>query len=148
MTKTDTVRALLDAIEGQRWDEARGYLSDDFEFSGATPQPVNADAWLAVHKAFAGGMPDFSFNARDIREEGGAVRLTVQPSATQTHELSLPMVGIPPIAPTGKRVQLAPEACTCVFQGDKLIAYQVQATPDGGVVGMLKQLGVALPAHG
>ena len=148
MTKTETVRALLSAIEGQRWDEARGYLSDDFEFSGATPQPVNADAWLAVHKAFAAAMPDFSFNARDILEQSGEVLLVLQPSGTQTRELALPMPGMPAIAPTGKRVQLPPEACDCAFQGDKLVSYHVQSTADGGVAGILKQLGAALPAHG
>jgi predicted ester cyclase len=145
MTKTETVRALLSAIEAQRWDEARGYLADDFAFSGAVPQPVNADAWLAVHKAFAAAMPDFSFNARDIREEESSVRLQVQPSGTQTRELALPIPGIPAIAPTGKRVQLAPESCACEFRGDKLISYHVHTTPGGGVQGILAQLGVAAP---
>ncbi len=145
MTMTETVRALLSAIEAQRWDEARGYLADDFTFSGATPQPVGADAWLAVHKAFAAAMPDFSFNASDIREEQGGVRLRVRPSGTQTRELALPIPGIPAIAPTGKRVQLMAEDCTCAFRGDKLVSYHVHETPGGGVKGILAQLGVAIP---
>ena len=148
MTRTETVRALLDAIEGQRWDEARGYLSDDFEFSGATPQPVNAGAWLAVHKALAAAMPDLSADTRGMREEDGKVQFTVQLAGTQTSALTLPIPGIPTIAPTGKHIQLPEEYCTVGFQGDKLVSYYVQTTADGGVAGILKQLGVALPAHG
>lgn len=147
MTKTDIVRALLNAIEGQRWDEARGYLSDDFEFSGATPQPVNADAWLAVHRALGAAMPDLRTNDHDFREEGGVVRFTVQLTGMQTGALALPIPGIAPIAPTGKRVVLPEEYCTVAFQGDKLSAYRVQTTGAGGVAGILAQLGVALPAH-
>lgn len=148
MTKTDIVRALLNAIVGQRWDEARGYLSDDFEFSGATPQPVNADAWLAVHKALGAAMPDLRTTDRDFREDGGVVRFTVQLTGTQTGALALPIPGIPTIAPTGKRVQLPEEHCTVGFQGDKLNSYHVQTTDEGGIPGILKQLGAPIPAHG
>ena len=147
MTKSETVRAVLDAIERQRWDEARSYLSDDFEFSGATPQPVNADAWLAVHKALGAAMPDLRADTRDMREEGGKVLFAVQLAGTQTGALALPIPGIPTIAPTGKRVRLPEEYCTVGFQGDKLVSYSVQTTDEGGIPGILKQLGVALPAH-
>ena len=93
MTKSGTVRALLTAIEQLRWDEAKGYLTEDFTFGGAVPQPLNTDAWLGVHKAFAAAMPDFSFNASDIREEQGGVRLRLQISGTQTRAMALPIPG-------------------------------------------------------
>lgn len=148
MTRSETVRALLTAIEQQRWDEAKSYLTDDYTFGGAVPQPISADAWLGIHKAFAAGMPDFNFNASDIREEQGIVRLRVQPSGTQTRELALPIPGVPAIAPTGKRVQLPAEPCTVEFRGDKIASYSVEEVPGGGVPGALAQLGAALPMHG
>lgn len=147
MTRSETVRALLTAIEQQRWDEAKGYLSDDFTFDGAVPQPISADAWLAVHKALAAAMPDFSFNASDIHEEQGVVRGKVQLSGTQTRELALPIPGVPAIAPTGRRVQLPVEECTCAFRGDQVASYSIETTPNGGVAGILSQLGAALPAR-
>ena len=113
MSNSETVRALLTAIEQLRWDEAKSYLADDFTLDGAAPQPLNAEAWLGVHKAFAAAMPDFSFNASDIHEEQGGVRLRVQISGTQTRAMALPVPGIPVIAPTGKRVQLPSEPCAC-----------------------------------
>ena len=146
MTKSGTVRALLTAIEQLRWDEAKGYLTEDFTFGGAVPQPLNTDAWLGVHKAFAAAMPDFSFNASDIREEQGGVRLRLQISGTQTRAMALPIPGAPFIAPTGKRVQLPAEPCACEFRGDKIASYIVEKVSGGGLPGILAQLGAALPA--
>jgi SnoaL-like polyketide cyclase len=148
MTMSETVRALLTAIEQQRWDEAKSYLTDDFTFDGAVPQPISADAWLGVHKALAVAMPDIRLNGSDIHEEQGMVRLHLQIAGTQTRELALPIPGIPSIAPTGKRVQLPQESCSCAFRGDKVASYTVETTPGGGVPGILAQLGAALPAHG
>lgn len=146
MTNSETVRALLTAIEQLRWDEAQGYLTSDFTFGGAVPQPLSADAWLGVHKAFAAAMPDFSFNASDIREEQGGVRLHLRISGTQTRAMALPVPGIPVIAPTGKRVQLPAESCTAHFRGDKIASYTVEKVSGGGLPGILGQLGAALPA--
>ena len=146
MSNSETVRALLTAIEQLRWDEAKSYLADDFTLDGAAPQPLNAEAWLGVHKAFAAAMPDFSFNASDIHEEQGGVRLRVQISGTQTRAMALPVPGIPVIAPTGKRVQLPSEPCACEFRGDKIASYTIEGGPGGGLPGILAQLGAALPA--
>src|SRR5262245_44947480 len=117
MKSAETVRALLAAIEARQWETARSYLADDFTFSGAVPQPISADAWLAVHRALAAAMPDLTFNASNIREEAGRVRGNVQVSGTQTRELALPIPGIPTIAPTGKRVTLPIEDIVCTFRG-------------------------------
>lgn len=148
MTSIETVRALLTAIDQQQWDEARSYLTDDFTFGGATPQPVGADVWLGLHKELAAAMPDFRTNGSDIREEQGKVRLYVSLAGTQTRTLALSIPGVPVIEPTGKRVQLPKEACEAEFRGDKIAAYTVESLPDGGIPGILAQLGAALPTHG
>jgi predicted ester cyclase len=148
MNAAETVKAVLTAIEQQQWDTARSYLADDFTFSGAVPQPLSADAWLGVHRALAAAMPDFSFNARDFREDGGKVYLTVAITGTQTRELALPVPGIPALAPTGKRVSMPAEACIATMSGDKLVDYNVSQVDGGGLPGILAQLGVSMPgAH-
>lgn len=148
MTRIETVQGLLTAIDQQQWDEARSYLTDDFTFGGAVPQPVGADVWLGLHKELAAAMPDLRTNGSDIREEQGVVRMYVQITGTQTRALALSIPGVPVIAPTGKRVQLPKEACTAEFRGDKIAAYSVESHPDGGIPGVLAQLGAALPTHG
>lgn len=145
MNAIETVRATLAAIEAQDWETARGYLTDDFTFSGAVPQPISAEAWLGVHRALGAAMPDFSFNVSGLREEQGVVSGTVQLTGTQTRELKLPIPGTPAIAPTGRHLSMAAENFTCTFRGDKISNYAVQPTPHGGVHGILEQLGA--PTH-
>lgn len=145
MNAVETVRAMLAAIEAQDWDTARGYLTDDFTFGGAVPQPISAEAWLGVHRALGAAMPDFSFNVSGLREEQGVVNGTVQLTGTQTRELSLPIPGTPVIAPTGRRLSSPAENFTCAFRGDKLSSYTVQPVAHGGVHGILEQLGA--PSH-
>ncbi len=149
MTTSELVRALLTAVEAQRWDEARGYLTDDFTFGdGAMPEPLGRDAWLTVHKAFVAAMPDFSFNARPFHDENGAAVGQVQLTGTQTRELKLPVPGIPAIPPTGKRLSLPAETITATTRGDQISAFIVSGVEGGGLQGVLSQLGASIPTHG
>jgi predicted ester cyclase len=147
MSTVETVRALLAAIEAGEWERARSYLTDDYSFGGAVPEPIGPDAWLGIHKALSAAMPDFSFNARGIHEENGKVVGQVGVTGTQTRELVLPIPGMAPIAPTGKRVSLPTETITVTMRGDKLANLDVSEVAGGGVPGLLTQLGAALPAH-
>jgi SnoaL-like protein len=147
MTTSETLRALLTAMEAQRWDEARGYLTEDFVFGGAVPEEIGPDAWLGVHKALGAAMPDFSFNASGIQDTSDGAAGQVQISGTQTRDLALPVPGIPAIPPTGKRVSQPAERITVTARGAKIARITVSETPGGGLPGILSQLGVALPAH-
>ncbi|WIG58699.1 MAG: hypothetical protein OJF49_001445 [Ktedonobacterales bacterium] len=147
MNAVETVQTVLAAIEATDWERARSYLADDFTFGGAVPEPIGADAWLGVHRALAAAMPDFSFNARGIHDENGRVAGQVQITGTQTRELALPIAGLAPIPPTGKRVSLPTENVTVTMRGDKLATYVVSEVAGGGLPGILSQLGVALPTH-
>lgn len=147
MNAVETVQAVLGAIEASDWERARSLLADNFTFGGAVPEPIGPDAWLGIHRALSAAMPDFSFNARDCQEVNGTVTLEVHATGTQTRELVLPIPGLAPIPPTGKRIALPAEGCTVTLRGDKLATYTVSEVPGGGVLGMLAQLGVSLPAH-
>lgn len=148
MNAVETVQAVLAAIEAGEWQRARGYLADDFTFSGAVPQPIGPDAWLGVHRALSAAMPDFSFNASGLREQGGKVVGQLQISGTQTRELALPLPGVAPIAPTGRRVSLPAEPITVTAHGERLVNLEVETVAGGGLPGILAQLGAAIPAHG
>ena len=50
MSTVETVRALLAAIEAGEWERARSYLTDDYSFGGAVPEPIGPDAWLGCTK--------------------------------------------------------------------------------------------------
>ena len=98
MSASETLQTVILAIEANDFTRARGYLTDDFTFDGAVPQPIGPDAWLSIHRAFNTTMPDFSFNARGVHDENGGAVGQMQITGTQTNELTLPLPGIPPLS--------------------------------------------------
>ncbi len=145
MNAQQLTQQVLDAIDQQQWDRALALLTDDFTFSGATPVPLDAQQWIGVHRALAAAMPDFRFNyvaaggADDMAE--GSVSLT----GTHTGDFVVPIPGIPHVPATGKHIALPQERVWVTARGDKLSNYKVEAVPNGGLVGILAQMGVALP---
>jgi hypothetical protein len=144
MNKVDIVKKLLLAIEQCNMKEAASYLADDFTFSGAVPKPVSKNEWLDVHQKFDMAMPDFKFNAKDLNESGNVVNGTVQLSGTQNKELPSLMPGVPSVPATNKKIQMPTENFTVTFKGDKIVNLTVEKVPNGGVAGVLKQLGVTI----
>lgn len=142
MNAVETVRALLAAIEASDWERARSYLADDFTFTGAVPHPFGPDAWLGIHRAFAAAMPDVSFNASGLHEQGGKVVGQVRLTGTQTRPLSLPVPDVPTIQPAGKRLSLPAEQITVTRRGDQIVKLEVSEVEGGGLPGVLAQLGV------
>jgi hypothetical protein len=147
MSASETLQTVILAIEANDFAQARSYLTDEFTFGGAVPQPIGPDAWLSIHKAINAAMPDYSFNARGIHDENGGAVGQMQITGTQTNDLTLPLPGIPAIAPTGKRVSLPTENLKVTARGDKLASIAVSEVPGGGVPGALAQLGVTIPGH-
>ncbi len=147
MNQTETVQALLNAIEQEKWEEAASYLTSDFTFSGAVPQPISGEEWLGIHKAFAGAYANFSFNYHIGIETGNQVHCTVQLVGKHTRDLRLPVPGMPVIAATGKEVSLPREPITFTFRNEKVADVHVEQVDGGGLPGMLQQLNAALPAH-
>ncbi|HZS76207.1 MAG TPA: nuclear transport factor 2 family protein [Ktedonobacteraceae bacterium] len=147
MNQTETVQTLLSAIEREEWAEAASYLTSDFTFSGAVPQPISGQEWLGIHKAFAAAYSNFSFNYQPGDEEGQQVHCSVQLTGKHTRDLRLPIPGIPAIPPTGKQVSLPRESLMYTFRDGKVADLHVTSVEGGGLPGMLQQLGVALPTR-
>jgi len=148
-TPTDAMSITSDvlaAIEGQDFVKARSLLSDDFQFVGATPQPLSAEQWLGVHQAFAAAMPDFSFHANVTRAGDDKAEGSVQVGGTHTGVLSLPIPGIPTIPPTGKAILNPVERIWVTAKDGKLTRYEIEHLSNGGVSGILAQVGATVPA--
>ena len=145
MNAQQITQKVLKAIEDQDWEGAQSLLAGDFTFSGAVPQPIGAAEWLGVHRALAKAMPDIRFNYVATGGDDGLAEGTVQVSGLNTGELALPFPGLPHIPATGRRITNPRERVRVRAQGDKLTNYEVEQVPDGGVAGILKQMGVAVP---
>ena|SRR2546422_8769339 len=145
MSKIEIVKAFAGALETRNFEQAASYLSDDFVLYGPFPQPISKQEFVAVQSAFQNAFQDWSFNSHNEVEEGEKVKSVVQITGTHTHDLVLPMPGMPPIPATGKKVSLPEEHMEFTFKGDKIASLASDNVAGGGAMGVLAQLGVPLP---
>jgi hypothetical protein len=149
MNAEEITRALLAAIESGDMDTASSHLSDNFVFSGPVPEPIGGEQWLGLQKLMLAAFPDWSFNLSDVKVTGNVARTTHQVTGTHTGDLDLSPLGLPVIAATGKSVRLPVEHADLTIEGDKAVRFHVvDVSAEGGVPGILQQLGVEMPPPG
>lgn len=149
MTNTEIAKSLYAAWENNDLNKAASILSDSFVLTGPAPVPLNKDAYLTFQSVHNTGFSNWSFNARDFRENGNTVVCMCRISATHTGVYDVSRLGlpVPPVQPTGITPIWAEERMTFTISGGKITALVVEQLGEGaGVVGTLRQLGVALPA--
>jgi SnoaL-like domain len=145
MNAQELMQQVVKRIEAQDFDGALALLTDDFTFSGAVPQPISGKEWMGVHRALAAAMPDLRFNYLAAGGQNDTAEGTVSLAGTHTGELVLPIPGIPRVPATGKKIVWPKEPVRATTRADKLSNWRVESVPGGGIPGMLKQMGVALP---
>jgi len=145
MNAQELVQDVYSSLEKKQFTHALSLLSEDFVFSGATPVPLTKHQWVGVIEALTAAMPDFSFDYKLVKANGSDVVGTVELIGTQMGELALPMPGAPRVPPTGKKVHLPEEGVELTVHNGQITSLQVANLPNGGVPGILKQLGVPLP---
>ncbi len=126
MSAVDTVKDFMIALEAKEFDKAASYLSDEFVFSGWTPQP---QAVKDVH---------------DLEQED-SVKAAIQMTGTQTDGFILPPLGLPPIPQMARTVSLPEEQWNYTLQDGKIVRIMVHRVPGGGIQGLLQQLGIDVP---
>jgi predicted ester cyclase len=144
MSALETVKKALTDIE--KGTIAASTYTDDMTFSGPVPQPLNRDQYVDLMRALVEAIPDWNFHARDFTADGDTVHVAISITGTQTRTLRGLMPGMPDLPPTGKHAALPPERLSITVRGNQISQIVAQVPPDGGVPGLLKQLGVALPA--
>ncbi len=146
MTAIEMASKLFQDIEAKNTTAAAMLLTDDFTFSGPVPQPISGREWLAMHDSLNIAFPDWKFNASDMREEGGKVHGAVQITGTHKGELDLSALGMPNVPATGKSIKLPREEITLTVSNGKFSSLDTPPIDGGGVMGILSQLGVKVPA--
>ena len=91
MSGIDIVKAALAAAEAGDYAKVSGMLTDDMKFAGPVPNPVGKNEFIGIQSAMVAGIPDWKFNASDLKEEGDKVTGALQISGTQSKELKLPL---------------------------------------------------------
>jgi SnoaL-like polyketide cyclase len=145
MKPSEVVSSFMAAIEAENFTKAESLVSDKLEVHGVSPTPLGKKEYLGVHWALSSGLPDFKFNHKITKEEGDVVHHTVQITGTHTREMQAPIPGMQNIPATGKSVNMPEETVKITVAGDQIVRIDLQPVPDGGIPGLLKQIGVDLP---
>lgn len=118
--------------------------ADAMASGGVLPKAMPAmDAFNMVGGLNA-GFPDLKFEVQQVTVNGNQATVKAKVSGTNTGTLSLPMPGMPPIPPSGKKVSV-PDVYVVTVEGDKVSHMRVDSPADGGIPAMLAQLGVKMP---
>jgi hypothetical protein len=147
MENTKIVEGFLQAIEKNDFVKAESFVSKDFKVMGVSPDPLGTKEFLGAHRALGIGMPDFKFNYKIEREKNNVVDMKVKLTGTQTHELPAPIPGLKNIPATNKFLKMPEEPLQVTIRDNKIAVINLKQVPGGGLPGILKQLGVELPAE-
>src|SRR6187455_1836029 len=82
MNKREIVQSLMDSIQKGDFKNAKTLLTDDFQFSGPIPQPINREAWLGMSASLKTAFPDLDYHFNVIGADDDVVRTTSQLSGT------------------------------------------------------------------
>ena len=147
MSAIDTVNTYMTALQSGDIELAADTMSDDFVMSGFAPKELNKNQFLSTYSNLLASMPDLSFNMADeLSEADGVVQVEIEITGTHLNQLSLPVLGIQPIEPTGLAVTLAQTKTTYhVNSENKVTRMEMQPVVGGGLEGLLQQVGAELP---
>jgi predicted ester cyclase len=138
MGALETATAFNDALNAQQWNEVARLLTDDFVFSGVTPQPVGKQEFIAGQQQWAAAVPDWHVTLENVRAEGNTVQATSHITGTHTNTLSLP--GLPSIPATGRHFSVR-DSSTVTLRGDQIASLSIAP----GSPGIREQLGAPMP---
>ncbi len=127
-------------------EKVKALVTPDATASGGVlPKPIPVMEAMKVMAGLTTAFPDLRFDIQQVTVNGNEATVNAVWSGTQTGPLNLPMPGMQPIAPTGKKVSVK-DAYVFTVRGDKVSQMRVESPADGGIPGALKQLGVKMTA--
>jgi predicted ester cyclase len=147
MNTKDTVQALMDSIQSGDFETAGSLLSDDFQFSGPVPEPINGEQWMGISKSMRTAFPDLNYRFKIVAVVGDVVGSSNQLSGTHSGDLDLTALGMGVIPSTGKSFSLAKESAKSMVCDGKVVSLRTEPTEGAGLSAILKAIGVPVPAH-
>jgi len=148
MNKQEIVQGLMDSIQKGDFVKAKSMLTDDFQFSGPIPKPVNREAWLAMSANLKTAFPDLNYRFIVTGTDGDIVRTTSQLTGTHTGSFDLTDMKMGVIPATKKAFSAKLEKTKVTVKENKITSWAVEPTEGAGLHAILGQLGVKLPTAG
>lgn len=145
MNKREIVQAVMDSVQKGDFVKAKTLLTDDFQFSGPIPEPVNREAWLAMSASLKSAFPDLNYRFIIVDADGDVVKTTSQLSGTHTGSFDLTDMKMGVIPATNKAFSAKLEKTKVTIKENKIASWAVEPTEGAGLKAILGQLGVKLP---
>jgi hypothetical protein len=140
MSNSEIVGELFGALDAGNDDAARGCLDKNFMFSGLTPAALDGREFVAFVRSLRQAMPDLKIHAVATWEgPAGEVRGESRIGGTHRNALDLPFV--PKVNATNRVVTLPTEHWTAYVRNGKVASLHSEVGADGGLPGLLVQLG-------
>ena len=145
MNKREIVQTLLDSVQEGDFEKVKSLLSDDFQFSGPIPEPVNREAWLGMSSSLKTAFPDLDYRFKVIGADDDVVKTTAQLSGTHSGSFDLTNMNMGVIPATHKAFSAKLEKAKITVKENKITSWAVEPTQGAGLNAILDQLGVKLP---
>ena len=145
MNKRETVQGLMNAIQNGEFETAKSMLTNDFQFSGPVPEPLNAEAWLGMSASLKAAFPDLNYHFKVIGADGDVVKSTSQLSGTHDGSFDLAGMHMGVIPATNKAFSVNLEKTKVTVKANKITLWAVEPNDGAGLMAILKQLDVKLP---
>jgi hypothetical protein len=139
-----TVQSLMDAIQMGDFESAKSYLSDDFKFSGAVPEPISGEEWIGMSANLKAAFPDLDYQFDIDGVNGDTVNISAQLRGTHKGDLDLTSMDMGLISATGKSFKAAREKGKATVRDEKVASLALEPTEGAGLMAILGQLGVAI----
>ena len=147
MDARTTVQTLLDSVQEADFEQAKSLLSNEFQFSGLLPEPVDRDVWLKMSRSLKKAFPDLNYRFHVEGTDGDVVRVSAKLKGTHTHELDVSAMNMGVIPATKKSFINPHERGKVTVRGGKVTSWVVESIAGGGLKGIFGQLGIKESAN-
>ena len=121
------------------------FTPDAMASGGVMPQALPMMEAIKMMDGLTTAFPDLKFNVQKVTVKGNQATVDAVWSGTNTGTFNLPLPGMAPIPPSGKKVSVK-DSYVVTVQGDKVSHFRVESPADGGIPAALAQIGVKMPA--
>jgi predicted ester cyclase len=142
MNNREIAEEFVDAFNKGDIAKFGSFLAEDFKFSGPVPEPLSKKEWLGLLTIFKTAFPDINYNMRLVSTEGNVLNTTAQLTGTHSGNLDMSAMGLGVFPPTGKTFSNPEETGEAVVEEGKIKSIHMRNGKEGGVSGMLAQLGL------
>jgi predicted ester cyclase len=144
MNKREVVQAFMDSIQEGEFELAKSMLTDDFHFSGLSPELIDKETWFEMSANLKTAFPDLDYHFKVIGTNGDVVRSTTQLSSTHTGPLDLINVNMGLVPVTNKHIFAKMAKTKVTVKDGKVNLWVVEPTDGAGLEAVLHQLGAAM----